>query len=484
MSRRNARSSSLSRRTFLGSTAGVLAAASFGRSDEPREPSLFVYPDRLSYEPGDVVKLQTSTNSATYDLKIERVGAKRETVWSRAGVKGADHATPADASSAGCHWPTALEVPVSADWSTGYYEITSSPSPVFIDFNGKPASFQPYFVVRSSSPGKNAKILLQLATNTDNAYGNFGGYSLYAYNGRDGVQGRRVSFERPLSGFNTRRWELPFIKWCEANGYGLDYAVNNDLADRPELLDAYRLILSVGHDEYWSAAMRDRVEAYVARGGNLAFFSGNVCCWQVRHDANGLTCYKEYFRDDPLYQPAGPNPTLSTLWSHHLIDRPENRLTGVGVLGGGFHLSHGQYMDGSGAFTVERPEHWVLAGTNLARNTSFGGKQTVVGYECDGCEFERRDGLPFPTGRDGTPSDFEILATAPAMWGPEAGLLFYDRWPKNQHGAACLGLYRNQGGGTVFTAGTTDWSHGLRDPLDPAVDRITRNVLDRLSAPT
>ena len=40
-----------------------------------------------------------------------------------------------------------------------------------------------------------------------------------------------------------------------------------------------------------------------------------------------------------------------------------------------------------------------------------------------------------------------------------------------------MGLYTR--GGTVFTAGTTDWSHGLKG--DAAVARITGNVLDRLS---
>ena len=34
--------------------------------------------------------------------------------------------------------------------------------------------------------------------------------------------------------------------------------------------------------------------------------------------------------------------------------------------------------------------------------------------------------------------------------------------------------------GTVFTCGSTDWSHGLRG-RDPVVERITRNVLDKLS---
>ena len=33
----------------------------------------------------------------------------------------------------------------------------------------------------------------------------------------------------------------------------------------------------------------------------------------------------------------------------------------------------------------------------------------VVGYECDGCELTLRDGLPVPTGTDGTPDSFTVL---------------------------------------------------------------------------
>jgi hypothetical protein len=44
-------------------------------------------------------------------------------------------------------------------------------------------------------------------------------------------------------------------------------------------------------------------------------------------------------------------------------------------------------------------------------------------------------------------------------------------------GQAVLGTYDR--GGTVVTTGTTDWAHGLRGG-DPAVQRITRNILDRL----
>ena len=42
-------------------------------------------------------------------------------------------------------------------------------------------------------------------------------------------------------------------------------------------------------------------------------------------------------------------------------------------------------------------------------------------------------------------------------------------------GAAVMGSFR-RGRGEVFTTGCTDWAYGLDDP---AVDRVTRNVLSR-----
>jgi hypothetical protein len=258
----------------------------------------------------------------------------------------------------------------------------------------------------------------------------------------------------------------------------LDYAVNSDLEFHPELLKSYRLVLSVGHDEYWSASMRDHLEEFIADGGNVAFFSGNTCCWQVRSEEDGraLVCYKQSYNQDPIYQ-TGDHRLLSTVWSHHLVGRPENQLTGVGFLWGGYHRSHGQFMDGPGAFTVHRPDHWVFKATGLKRGDPFGGKDTIVGYECDGCEIRTEDGLPVPTHQDGTPQSFVILGTCPARWHP-GDCYWYERFAKGRTGAAVMGVYTR--GGTVFTTGTTDWSHGLRGK-DPVVEQTTRNVLDRLS---
>jgi hypothetical protein len=437
------------------------------------------YATPLSVRPGEEVEFHVSCGDPTYRVEIARIGSERQVVWSRDGMRGTKHPIFDDASSHACRWPVSFTLTVPKEWKSGYYaaRLTAKGTP-------KESSSELFFVVRAAEPGKDTKILLQLATNTYNAYCNWGGYSLYAFNGRNGVQGRRVSFERPITG-EFARWELPFVQWAERAGYKFDYAVNEDLEFHPEILQHYKLVLSVGHDEYWSAPMRDNLEKFIANGGNLSFFSGNTCCWQVRAENEGraLVCWKQSFREDP-YHKHEDHSLLSTLWSHHLVKRPENLLTGVGFLHGGYHMSHGQYMNGPGSYTIHRPEHWLFEGTNLKRGDAFGagnapsgGRYKVVGYECDGCELTWRDGLPFPTHRDGAPESFEVLATAPARWHAD-DCEWYEKWEKGREGHAVVGVYTR--GGTVVTVGSTDWSHGLRGQ-DPNVIRITKSVLDRLS---
>ena len=458
----------LTRRASLAAGAALSVARRLvGAADPPGPPE--GYTDQLSYAPGDEVKFHLSAPGPC-DIEVARLGPERKVVWQKAGVPAKAHPVPADASARGCRWPAALSVRVGGDWPSGYYQAK-------LTAGGKAGTL--FFVVRPREPGKHSRILIQLSTNTYNAYTNWGGYSLYAYNGRHKVQGRRVSFDRPQHS-QFENWEGPFVRWAEAAGYALDYCANSDLEFRPELLKHYKLVLSVGHDEYWSAPMRDHLEAFIAGGGNVAFFSGNTCCWQVRSEDNGraLACWKQSFGDDPLYK-GGDHKLLSTLWSHYLVKRPENTLTGVGFLWGGYHRSHGQLMDGPGSYTTHRPDHWLFAGTGLKRGDAFGAKlpaYKVVGYECDGCELTWKDGLPYPTHADGTPDNFDVLATSPAIWHPD-DCEWYERWPKGRRGNAVLGSYTR--GGTVVTVGSTDWSHGLRGN-DPHVVRITRNVLDRL----
>lgn len=459
--------------------------------DQPKSTALFVagYCDQVSYVAGESIGFHLSSNAAMAHMTIRRIGAEDKVVWEGQDIALENHHIPDRASSDGCQWPPTMRLTLPADWLSGYYEATVSvtgpltsqeSSATEID-SAEPApetaAATIFFVVRSAHPGTDAKILLQLSTNTYNAYTNWGGHSLYAYHDRDGLQGHRVSFNRPqISQFGY--WEIHFVRWAEANGYRLDFAANSDLEFHPEILTHYRLVLSVGHDEYWSSPMRDNLEAFICAGGNVAFFSGNTCCWQVRSEENGraLTCWKQAYVLDPLFR-RGDAKLLSTAWSHHLIGRPENQLTGVGFLWGGYHLSHGEFMDGLGSYEVHRPDHWIFAGTNLKRGDRFGGKDTIVGYECDGCGLRWQDGMPYPTTKDGTPESFTILGTCPAKWAPD-DCYWYDQFPQDRVGAAVMGTYTRNG--TVFTCGSTDWAHGLAGH-DPIVERITRNILERLS---
>src|SRR5262249_38352081 len=299
-------------RPALKPGAPAVALPSTARAAQPNAQVPEGYADQLSYAPGDEVKLHIS--SARCEVEIFRLGPERKSVWKQAAVTATVQEVPRDASSHGCRWPVTATLKVGADWPSGYYEGRRTTQPTA----QKEAVGTLFFVVRPKEPGKNAKILLQLATNTYNAYTNWGGYSLYAYHGRHKVQGRRVSFDRPQHS-QFARWEEPFVKWAEANGYALDYAVNSALQCRPELLKHYKLVLSVGQDEYWSSPMRDNLEAFIGNGGNVAFFSGNVCCWQVRSEESGraLACWKQSFGDDPHYK-SGDHRLLTSLWSHYL----------------------------------------------------------------------------------------------------------------------------------------------------------------------
>ena len=290
------------------------------------------YTNQLSYAPGDEIGFHVSTSASQYSLEVARIGATREVVWNEQDISGSAYPIPEDASSHGCRWPQSFKLRVPDTWRSGYYEVSMRAEDNGGDFtyrNRRTAEGVMHFVVRSAQPGHDTKILLQLATNTYNAYNNWGGYSVYAYHGHSNLQGHRVSFDRPMAGLFSR-WELSFVEWAERNGYTLDYAANSDLEFHPEILKEYRLVLSVGHDEYWSGGMRDNLEAFIANGGNAAFFSGNSVCWQVRSEEEGraLTCWKQWYNQDPIYK-TDDYRTLSTLWSHYLVGRPENELTGV-----------------------------------------------------------------------------------------------------------------------------------------------------------
>jgi hypothetical protein len=388
-------------------------------------------------------------------------------------------------------WP-AHTFPIPEDWSSGVYVA------MFVEGNGRgdvlerPDTITPdgrdakaLFVVKNGAPGRDASILYKLPLLTYHAYNQVGpraydaatrrgGWCLYTLPKPDDVPTPippTVSLRRPGGGtggtpwdcHNTDpfdptprqtfvHWDAPFVAWLERTGYRVDYCTDVDVHDDEAALGAYALLLSVGHDEYWSEPMRRHVSRFVAAGGNVAFFSGNTCWFMVEFDAPWS------------FRRVAP-------WSR--VGTPENSLTGVSFRNGG-ERDRNEHPVPVG-YRVQCADHWVYAGTGLREGDSFGAEagEYIVGYECDGAEFDRDEvarGIPAqPTGRDATPRDFAILGIAdlrPSGWGLG-------------NAAATMGTYTDNG--TVFTAATTDWARVLAGGSSPAVERITRNVIDRLS---
>ena len=475
----------------------------------------------------------SSAGGRPVEVEVARIGAERTIVWSGT-VEANEHTTPHDADANGCDWPAATSITPDGDWASGYYEVLLQ-----IDVDGKERRSHAFFVVRPTSDSTHT-ILLQLATNTWHAYNDFAGRNLYTGNTQVSLQrpmargylfkppgaGRRVTTTNPPDrDMNTHvgyvrmnhlspwagsagwpDWEQPFLAWAERNGYGIDVMTNADLEEHPTTIDRYRLVLSVGHDEYWSGPMRDTVEGFIARGGNVAFLSGNTALWQVRLEeaidgtASVMVGYKGQFKNDPVYDTDRVGE-LTSIWSDHLIGRPENEMTGVSFTRGGYHRIGKRVSNGAGGYTVYRPDHWMFDGTDIDYGDVLGSNTTTVGYECDGCEYTIADGLPVPTGSDGTPEGFEILAMVPAAHFTRAtaarppkphepseieflaSRVFDDRSgaavKRIAAGQAMLGSYTAPGGGTVITSGSTDWAHGLAG-RDEQIEQITMNILDRL----
>ncbi|MDH3293112.1 MAG: hypothetical protein OER95_02190, partial [Acidimicrobiia bacterium] len=522
-----------------------------------------------SYRPGERVELRCSSRVDRFAVEVARLGARREVVWRAEGLTAPDRHDPSrghpPSHDTDCGWPVAAVVPTETSWPSGFYHVQFVPDLAGGEAGRKAAgeaggkgageTADAFFVVRPR-PGRPSGTLLALSTNTWNAYNQWGGRCLYS-------GATRVSFARPLErgylhrqpepgagdGFDGRvasvadrpdpdhrrlqlyqgagpwplwtgsagwhNWERRFVAWAERRGHTIDVAVNADLEFHSEVLDGQRLLLSVGHDEYWSWGMRDTVDSWVEAGGNWAIFSGNTMFWQVRFEDNGRTmvCYKGRARTDDPEREKKPN-RLTSIWSDPLIGRPETHSTGLTFTRGGYHRMGQALADGPGTYTVVDPDHWVLAGTGLAEGDEIGAGTFIVAYEVDGCAtISGADGRPVATGEDGAPMNLEIIATAPArlisitdehceapepLWAsvdPPGDLEFVseilfgsaDHKARLSSNQAVMASFR-RGRGTVFNAGTTDWSYGLTSPEaadagrpDTAVDTITANVIHRLS---
>ncbi|WP_395660808.1 N,N-dimethylformamidase beta subunit family domain-containing protein [Aestuariivirga sp.] len=414
---------------------------------------IWSYADRLSYAPGDILRLSVCTNAARHAVEIVHDGVSPRTVFRTEDLPGAWRDTPDDCSVNGCGWPVSLEVPVGADWPSGGYIIRTSARE-----DGRGEDMHEHFFIVRPKPGgdRRGRILLVAATATWTAYNDWGGSN--HYQGFCGSAGDRfspvLSILRPLArgfvslppdapravltdhppimaepryphmewayanGYSKKymssgwaSFERHFVLWAEREGYALDIISQTDLHQQPDLLEGYACVALVGHDEYWSWEMRDAIDAYAERGGRIARFAGNFM-WQIRLEEEGRrqVCYKYLARaEDPLMQ-SGPRHLVTESWEAPEIGRP-------GAASFGLNATHGLYASWSGCsprgakgFPVYRPGHWAFAGTGLYYGDVLGASARIFGYEVDGLPYEIRGGLPFPADPSRVPDGLEILA--------------------------------------------------------------------------
>lgn len=356
---------------------------------------------------------------------------------------------------------------VPDSWPSSLYRATfhrdGHPPPALLP--GEEPEHEVWFAVRAARPGAGSPILVSVPFATWRAYSHAGqpGHGLYFTEQPD--RAARVSFASPGGGPPPERWEEGLLRWLPTAGYPVEFCSGLDLHRGDELLSHYRLLVVNGHDEYWSMEMRDSVENFARQGGNLAFFAANTAWWQMRLEdgLRTMVCHRDA-AEDPM---STVDPRRVTVeWSSAPVDRPENAMTGVSFRRGAGAWGDGMTVMRKDAYTARFAGHWVFDGTGLTDGEQFA--RGALGYETDACEVEWISGVPRATGSDSTPSSFVVLATADLRHWRDYG----------QGGAATMGVFR-LGAGTVFNAATINWGSVVGD--DPVVDRITRNVLDRLS---
>ncbi len=400
------------------------------------------FADRVSAVAGDRVTLFVNTVAPTYHVEAYRMGYYQgiggRLVWTSAVRHGISQPQPtltAGTNTIECRWSPSVSVPIDETWPPGAYLLKLVGS-------GGQQQFVPLCVRDDSST---AAVVIQHSVTTWQAYNRWGGYSLY-YGNADGDlsfthnpgggsyadRARVVSFDRPYD----YDWasgaadfvgnELPVIYQAEQLGLDVTYWTDVDLHARPNLLMNHRALLSLGHDEYWSASMRDGADQALRRGVNLAFLGANACYRQIRLQPSPVgpnrrqVCYKDA-AEDPV---ADVDPLLTTVnWPDPPVNRPESELIGTTY----------QDIEAQADMVITDPGSWLFDGVGLAGNQVL--PDVVRG------EFDRY----VPDSQ--APTNLDVVAHSIV---PNRGNNYSD-----------VTWYTVPGGGGVFATGNASWIGAL-----------------------
>ncbi|WP_228153824.1 N,N-dimethylformamidase beta subunit family domain-containing protein [Acinetobacter sp. AKBS16] len=399
--------------------------------------AVFGYSSATSVLPGSSISFYLSTDvPGVMNLTIERIGTT--SVSSTITTTLFTRSLPTTNPWEGFGWPVSTTFNIPSNWPSGLYRLAYMSQDVLT------------FVIRPVIPAAVSKVLLQVSFLTPTAYNAAGGKSLYDFNSVGGARANKVSFNRSGGTPASNGPESILIHWLETEGIAIEYCSSVDLHSISNLLTNYECLIIAGHDEYWTRAMRDQTEQFIANGGNLIILSGNTCYRAVRlEQGNRMVVFYKFAGSDP-----NQNAYDTTVaWAEPPLNRPQNSFLGTG-------FTEGAYGGTATAYTIRFPEHWVFNGVLSTTTTS-----AFMTYETDAAAYvDEEEGYPRVTGDENTPLTMTVLASA------ELG-----SWT-GKPGRATMGIFSHNG--TVFNAATTDWIYVLGS--DAVVTTITRNVFSRL----
>jgi hypothetical protein len=410
------------------------------------------YTNAVSVLPGTPVRLYVSTTAPSYRVVAMRMGYYPDSwaavVWT-SPVEPGHQQPPAVTARAtltpSAPWHVSLTVPTTG-WPEGDYLFRLDSS----------AGYQRYVPLTLRSASTAGKVVLLNAVTTWQAYNRWGGRSLYTGPGGFAGRARAVSFDRPYAfGDGAADFvgnELPVVLLAERLHLPLAYETDIDLDERPDLLAGARAVISLGHDEYYSQAMRDSLAGARDLGMNIAFLGANAIYRHIRFAATALgrdrleIDYKD-FAEDPLHL---TDPPLATgpAWRSPPDPRPESVITG----------DYYQCNPVDADMVAVDPGNWLLAGI-VTRGEHLHG---LVGSEYDAVD-------PHAP----TPEPIEVLFNSPLSC--PSGLPYSD-----------VTYYTTPNGGAVFDSGTSSWVCALAVFLcepghgNAAAQRVVTAITTRL----
>ena len=290
------------------------------------------YTDRVSYKPGDTVDVYLS-GPANSSMTISLLDSGRKQV---ASVNTAI---------------TTQTIKSSKPWVDGFQYDKTFSFRIPADFKSGLYTWMGQIPFVCKAPNEAADLAIVYPSNTMSAYNFAGGKSIYAPD--DDNRATVLSFLR------SRVVDyVEFYKWIDKQSYTVNHVADSDLDDYNSI-DNARVLIIVGHSEYWTRKARTNVDKFIASGKNVLVLSGNNMWWQVRYNQskNTMICYKDSSAD-----PLGNSIYDTTSWSYPMLQYPVIPSLGADFTDGGY----GNTLTSRwGGYKIVKAESPIFKGANV-----------------------------------------------------------------------------------------------------------------------